>query len=99
MNLGISKQAERVFDKTHCDKVWLLLEEKFSFNIKFWKDQCRYYIDHQPRNVHELEAFLQFGNDNINPVLNKVLGRNEHHNTWYKLVEYVIRQSIPAKLL
>jgi hypothetical protein len=43
------------------------------------------------RSVTEREAFVEFGAAFINPVLNMILKRQAHHNTWGNLIIYIVK--------
>jgi hypothetical protein len=76
----------------HIEKTWGLLEEKFSFNVKVWNQEFKAYYQKQPHNVSECEAFVEFGGAFINPVLNTILKRQSHHNTWGNMIIYIVKK-------
>jgi hypothetical protein len=80
------------FEEAHIEKVWQLLAEKFHFNIPEWKKEFRDFLGKQYRNTEETDAFLIFGTQKINPILNGILKRNSLHPTWQKMVEYVMKK-------
>jgi hypothetical protein len=75
----------------HMGKTWTLLQERFSFNITAWRKAFRQYYSRQPDRVTELQAFLAFGLKFIQPVLNKILGRKADYPTWYRLIEWIVK--------
>ncbi len=80
------------FEEMHVNVVWDELKQRFSFNLVSWKNQFSGYLSKQPRNTHELDAFLKFGIDLINPVLNQILGREGYHPTFMNMVEYILKR-------
>src|SRR5258708_33068817 len=84
------------FEEMHVKVVWEELKERFGFNIAFWKKRFSEYLTKQPRNTHELDAFLKFGVTFINPILNQTLGREAYHPTFMNLVEYILKR-YPSK--
>jgi len=84
------------FEEAHIEKVWELLAEKFHFNIPAWKVEFKQFLGRQYRDTEVTDAFLIFGTQKINPVLNEILKRNGLHPTWQKMVEYVMKK-YPSK--
>ena len=84
------------FEEAHIERVWELLAEKFHFNIPAWKKEFREFLGRQYRNTDETDAFLIFGTQKINPVLNEILKRNSLHPTWQKMLEYIMNR-YPSK--
>jgi hypothetical protein len=87
------------FRDYHIPKVWKELNDRFGFNISAWKkrfEQSR--IDEAKRRTgrdHDLTSdFYYFGNTQINPVINQILGRREHHGTFNRLIEYVVNGKV-----
>ena len=35
----LPRDVENSFEEIHIQKIWAILEEKFSFNIKGWKEE------------------------------------------------------------
>src|SRR6185295_2099042 len=92
------------FSPLHISQVFDLLEERFGFPMRStphcprnWKQEFKEYFDKQPHSIPETTAFMHFGNKHINPILNAILFRSEHHGTFTKLVEYVISGSSQYK--
>ena len=85
------RDVEEELSPVHIEKTWELLADRFSFNIKSWKADFRAYYQQQPHSVSEREAFVEFGAAFINPVLNMILKRQEHHNTWGNLITYIVK--------
>ncbi len=84
--------TRNVFDgltELHIQETWDELTDRFGFDEKGWKKKFSEYLDKQP-NAHPVDAFMKFGNININPILNSILCRGESHPTFNNLVEYVI---------
>jgi hypothetical protein len=86
------RDVEDELTTIHIEKTWELLEEKFCFNIKAWRQEYKLYFQKQPHSVSEREAFVEFGAEFINPLLNKVLKRQDHHNTWRNLLIYIVKR-------
>ena len=85
-------ETEYEFEEKDIDKVFLLLREKFGFNLDGWKKAFDdYFMQHATRRQTRIEFFCIFGNSFINPVLNKILCRREQHPTFNKMVEYVVK--------
>ena len=86
------RDVEDELSSVHIEKAWELLEEKFCFNVKAWRQEYRAYYQKQPHSVSEREAFVEFGAAFINPVLNMVLKRQSFHNTWGNLLIYIVKK-------
>ena len=68
------------------------LRTRFGFDIKKWKTRFASYAQNHPRYDSTVSAFNHFGFDEINPVLNKILCRNEMYPTFNNLVEYIVKK-------
>jgi hypothetical protein len=86
------REVEEELSTVHIEKTWELLAEKFSFNVKSWRAEYKTYYQQQPHSVTEREAFVEFGAAFINPVLNMILKRQAHHNTWGNLIIYIVKK-------
>jgi hypothetical protein len=80
------------FEEMHVRVVWEELKVRFGFNVVSWKKRFSEYLSKQPRNTHELDAFLKFGVTFLNPVINQVLCREPNHPTFMKLIEYILNR-------
>lgn len=89
----LPREAEYEFTEYHITQVWSELQERFGFDIKKWKAKFAAYTQEHPRYDSVLSAFNHFGFDEINPVLNKILCRNELFPTYNNLVKYVIKKN------
>lgn len=76
----------------HMNLTWSELQSRFGFNIDHWKKEFKTFMSSQPRNVSELDGFIQFGNRRINPVMNNILGRNELFPTFNNFLCFIIRK-------
>ncbi len=81
-------------EEVHIEMVWDELESRFGFPKKEWKKAFKEHLSNQHKSEDAIGIFLKFGNQRINPIINGILMRNEHHPTFNKLVEYVIRKSL-----
>jgi hypothetical protein len=88
----LSRETENEFMEYHITKVWNELHDRFGFDIKKWKEKFNAYLQKHPRDVSEMSVFYRFGHDEINPVLNKILCRNQLFPTFNNLVEYVVKK-------
>ena len=88
----LPRDIEDELSPVHIEKVWELLEEKFCFNVKAWKKEFHDYVQKQPRHVQPDEAFVMFGEEFINPVLNLILRRREYHTTWRNILTYIVKK-------
>lgn len=88
----LPRDVEEELSPIHIEKVWELLEEKFCFNVKAWKKEFLEYYKKQPQNISKEEAFVDFGSECINPILNMVLKRAEYHETWRNMLKYIVRK-------
>lgn len=86
----LSKEAEYEFTESHIPKVWEFLHDTFGFNLKHWKAEFQAYLQKHPRDTSEVSVFYRFGNERIEPLLNRILGRREHYSTFNGLVEFVV---------
>ena len=41
----LPRDVENSFEEVHIQKIWNILEEKFSFNVKGWKEDFGKYLD------------------------------------------------------
>jgi hypothetical protein len=88
----LPRNVENDLSAVHMARVWELLEEKFCFNIKKWKKEYVEYLQKRAHNVPEQEAFVDFGMEFINPVLNAVLKRDRYFDTWGNLLKYIVKK-------
>lgn len=78
------------------DKVWLVLHETFSMNITAWKELFAKAERTRGRYTSREEAFLLFGKQKIEPLLNDLLYR-KRVPTWIYLLRYVLRDKLAAR--
>jgi hypothetical protein len=78
------------------DKVWRVLEEKFSMNIAAWKDSFAKAERTRGRFISREDAFLLFGKQKIEPLLNDLLYRRRVP-TWIYLLRYVLREKLAER--
>ena len=89
--IRLPRDVENSFEEVHIQKIWNVLEEKFSFNIKGWKDDFNKYLTSQSREISERQAFIEFGLKKIQPLLNGILRRTDYHPTWINLMRWVVK--------
>ena len=91
-----SNQGEKIpeygFEEMHIAWMWEELHERFGFPPKEWKKRFADHLTKQKRGEDIVGVFLRFGSDNINPILNQILCRNEGHPTWNKLCDFVVKK-------
>ena len=87
----LPREVESEFTEYHINLVWNELRDRFGFDIKKWKAKFAAYVQKHPRYDSVLSAFNHFGFDEINPVLNKILCRNDLFPTFNNLVKYVVK--------
>jgi len=75
------------------DKVWNVLESTFSMNIVAWKACFARAERTRGRFTSREEAFLIFGKQRIEPLLNDLLCRRRVP-TWIYLLRYVLREKL-----
>ena len=90
----LPRDVENSFEEAHIQKIWNVLEEKFSFNIKGWKEDFNKYLANQSREISERQAFIEFGLKKIQPLLNGILKRTDYHPTWINLMRWIIKNKI-----
>jgi hypothetical protein len=78
------------------DKVWQVLEDKFSMNIAAWKASFASAERTRGRFTSREEAFLLFGKQRIEPLLNDLLCR-KRVPTWIYLLRYALREKLQAR--
>ena len=83
-------------DSVHIQKVFDLLTDKFGFPAE-WRKIWKEYLEKQARGEDEIGLFLRFGIARIEPILNGLLLRSPSHDTFAKMCEYIIRQSLKRK--
>ena len=87
----LPRDVENTFEEGHIQKVWNVLEEKFSFNVKGWKEDFSKYLISQSREISERQAFMEFGLKKIQPLLNSILRRTDYHPTWINLMRWIVK--------
>ena len=85
-----------MFDPEDIENVWTYLEKTFSFNIKSWKKEFDVERSRLPRNTTAQEAFMIFGKQQIEPVLNEILKRRKYP-TWIGLLSFVLKEKIKKR--
>ena len=85
-----------VFDPEDIEKVWEYLEKTFSFNVRSWKREFNTERSHYPRNTSDQEAFMIFGKQRIEPLLNEILKR-KRYPTWIGLLSFVLKDKIAKR--
>ena len=84
------------FQEIHIPYVWEELHARFGFDIQKWsKDKFPMYL-RQQRHASRLDAFMTFGNDRINPLLNELLCRPVNHPTFNRLLHHVLQKRSPS---
>lgn len=78
------------------DKVWAVLKEKFSMNTVAWKEYFAHAERTRGRFTSREEAFLLFGKQRIEPLLNDLLFRKQVP-TWIYLLRYVLRDKLAER--
>lgn len=92
MNRGrIPNSADVEFNEMHMAQAWQVLHERFGFNIAVWKKSFEAYLLKQPRETDTFSAFFRFGNEQINPVINQILGRNQGFPTFNRMIDYIMK--------
>ena len=87
----LPRDVEDAFEEVHIQKVWNVLEEKFSFNVKGWKEDFNKYLASQSREISVRQAFIEFGLKKIQPILNGILKRTDYHPTWINIMRWVVK--------
>ena len=77
--------VEQVLKEKDFDTVWNYLETKFGYSRQ-WRIAWSNYIDDDKRQVPPVRAFLDFGQRQINPLMNAALHRNEYHPTFMRML-------------
>ena len=85
-----------VFDAADIDRVWEYLGKTFGFNISAWKEEFQTALGHFPRNTSVQEAFMTFGKQKIEPLLNEILKR-KRHPAWIELLTFVLKDKIDER--
>jgi hypothetical protein len=81
------------FGEEDIDRVWDYLGKKFGFNTLAWKKEFEATVTPLPRNTSRQEAFILFGKQKIEPLLNLILKRRQYP-TWIRLLSYVLKDKI-----
>jgi hypothetical protein len=89
---SISTSKEQEFSEMHINLTWDELHDRFGFDLKTWKKKFNDYLMKQPRETDLVSAFLRFGNDRLNPLLNEILGRASGYPTFNRLTSYVAKK-------
>jgi len=93
----IPQDISLVFDESDVELVWDYLEKVFHLNKKVWRPIFEEKYLTSTRELSKMEIFVRFGRDNFQPAINVILGREELHPTWLKLIRYVVRDKIKEK--
>lgn len=88
----IALKNEQEFSEMHINHTWDELHERFGFDLTTWKKKFNDYLMKQPRETDLVSAFLRFGNDRLNPLLNEILGRSSGFPTFNRLTTYVAKK-------
>lgn len=80
-------------DALHIQQVFDELADRFGFPEKKWKELWKAHLESKPRGEDEIDLFLKFGNERINPILNALLLRSKVDSTFSNLCEYIITKS------
>jgi hypothetical protein len=83
---------DQEFSEMHINLTWDELHTRFGFDLKTWKKKFSDYLMKQPRETDLVSAFLRFGNDRLNPLLNEILGRSTGFPTFNRLTTYVAKK-------
>jgi hypothetical protein len=83
---------EQEFSEMHIALTWDELHSRFGFDLMTWKKKFNDYLMKQPRETDIVSAFLRFGNDRLNPLLNEILGRSSGYPTFNRLTTYVAKK-------
>ena len=78
------------------DKVWQVLHDKFSMNITAWQELFAKAERTRGRFTSREDAFLLFGKQKIEPLLNGLLFRKQVP-TWIYLLRYVLREKLAVR--
>jgi hypothetical protein len=89
---SVSFSKEQEFSEMHINLTWEELHDRFGFDLKTWKKKFNDYLMKQPRETDLVSAFLRFGNDRLNPLLNEILGRPSGFPTFNRLTTYVTKK-------
>ena len=65
-------KVEQLLKEQDFETVWTYLENKFGYS-KEWRVEWKAYINHGQRQATPIRAFLDFGQREINPLLNAAL--------------------------
>ena len=88
----LPREVENEFMEYHISIVWNELHNRFGFDIKKWKARFEEYRKKHTRINSKLSAFNHFGYEEINPVLNNILCRNDLYPTFNNLIQYVVQK-------
>lgn len=89
--IKLQRETEYELTEYHISIVWNELHNRFGFDIKKWKARFEDYRKKNQRINSKLSAFNHFGYEEINPVLNKILCRNDLYPTFNNLIQYVMK--------
>jgi len=92
-----SKLLSDNFTEMHISITWQELHTRFGFNRREWEKKFRTFLSRQPRTTSELDAFIKFGTMHVNPVLNAILCRNGLHDTFIRMLEYIVARNSTSK--
>ena len=87
---------KEALDKEDIERVWDYLGKTFGFNLRKWKEEFNASIKPLPRDTSVEEAFIIFGKQRIEPLLNEIL-RRKQRPTWIALLTFLLRDKISAR--
>lgn len=90
-------ELRAVFDEQDIEKTWTYLYDTFHFNIKKWKELYAIELENSPRVLTKMEVFARFGKANFERVLEHILVRQAHSQTWFRLMQYIVRDKLREK--
>jgi len=54
-------------------------------------------LENSPRVLTKMEVFARFGKANFERVLEHILVREAHSQTWFRLMQYIVRDKLREK--
>jgi len=92
----VVQNIKDTLDKDDIERVWDYLGKTFGFNSGRWAADFNAAIKSLPRDRSVEEAFILFGKEKIEPLLNEILKRKQYP-TWIELLSFVLKDKIDER--
>jgi len=93
------KDVKDVIEYSDVKSVWQHLEKTFGLNVNIHEENFKqYFINHPKHRYPEYKnlgiVFVDFGKQEIEPLLNKILQRDDSYPTWNNLLRFLLKDKL-----